>query len=82
MQLAWLPVPLLTAAIIAARVTGLRGSYENETLRLVLSFGFYTLASLGTLFLIGRSFLRSGRRGCCYWRAGWRCGAWRARSAT
>ena len=62
-RLAWLPIPLLTAAIIAGRVAGLRGSYENETLRLVLSFGFYTLASLGTLFLIGRSFLRSGSPG-------------------
>ena len=62
-RFAWLPVPLLLAAIIAARVAGLRESYENEALRLVLSFTFYTLVSLGTLFLIGRSFLTSGSPG-------------------
>jgi hypothetical protein len=43
-----------------ARAAGLRESYENEALRLALSFAFYTLVSLGTLFLIGRSFLTSG----------------------
>ena len=62
-RFAWLPVPLLLAAIIAARVAGLSESYENDTLRLVLSFTFYTLVSLGTLFLIGRSFLTSGSPG-------------------
>jgi PAS domain S-box-containing protein len=56
-------VPLLLAAIIAARAAGLRESYENDALRLVLSFTFYTLVSLGTLFLIGRSFLASGSPG-------------------
>ena len=35
----------------------------SEPLRLVLSFTFYTLVSLGTLFLIGRSFLASGTPG-------------------
>ena len=55
--------PLLLAAIIAARAAGLRESYENDGLRLVLSFTFYTLVSLGTLFLIGRSFLASGSPG-------------------
>ena len=44
-------------------MAGLRESYESETLRLVLSFIFYTLVSLGTLFLIGRSFLASGTPG-------------------
>ena len=62
-RFAWLPVPLLLAAIIAASAAGLRESYENEALRLVLSFTFYTLVSLGTLFLIGRSFLSSGLPG-------------------
>ena len=62
-RFAWLPVPLLLMAIIAARAAGLRESYENDTLRLGLSFTFYTLASLGTLFLIGRSFLTSGLPG-------------------
>ncbi len=62
-HLAWLPIPLLLAAIIAARAAGLSETYENETLRLVLSFTFYTLVSLGTLFLVGRSFLASGLPG-------------------
>ncbi len=63
LRLAWLPIPLLVAAIIAARVAGLRESYMSEALRLALSFTFYTLVSLGTLFLIGRRFLASGTPG-------------------
>ena len=62
-RLAWLPIPLLLAAIIAARAAGLSESYESDTLTLVLSFTFYTLVSLGTLFLIGRSFLALGTPG-------------------
>ena len=45
------------------KAAGLRETYENDALRLVLSFTFYTLVSLGTLFLIGRSFLTSGLPG-------------------
>lgn len=63
LHLAWLPIPVLLAAILVFRAAGLGGSYEPHTLRLVLSFTFYTLVSLGTLFLIGRSFLASGRPG-------------------
>ena len=62
-RLAWLPIPLLAAAIIAGRVAGLRESYTSETLTLLLSITFYTLVSVGILFLIGRSFLASGRPG-------------------
>ena len=62
-RLAWLPIPLLLAAIIAARLAGPRESYESQALLLVLSFTFYTLVSLGTLYLIGRSFLGSGSPG-------------------
>ncbi len=62
-RLAWLPIPLLAAAIIVGRVAGLSESYRSETLTLVLSFIFYTLVSLGTLFLIGRSFLATGTPG-------------------
>ena len=51
------------AAIIVGRAAGLSESYHSEPLRLVLSFIFYTLVSLGTLFLIGRSFLASGTPG-------------------
>ena len=62
-RLARLPVPLLLAAIILARVAGLHTPHESPTLLLALSFTFYTLVSLGTLFLIGRSFLASGSPG-------------------
>ena len=62
-RLAWLPIPLLLTAIIVARLAGLHDSYEYDTLRLVLSVTFYTLVSLGTLYLIGRSFLASGSPG-------------------
>ncbi len=62
-RLAWLPIPLLALAIIVGRVAGLSESYRSETLTLVLSFIFYTVVSLGTLFLIGRSFLASGMPG-------------------
>ena len=61
--LAWIPIPLLLAAIIAARMAGLRDSYESHMLLLVLSFTFYTLVSLGTLYLVGRSFLALGSPG-------------------
>jgi PAS domain S-box-containing protein len=62
-RFAWLPIPLLTIAIIAARAAGLSGVYHAETLTLVLSVTFYTFVSLGTLFLIGRTFLASGEPG-------------------
>jgi PAS domain S-box-containing protein len=62
-RMSWLPIPLLLAAIIAARMAGLRDTYESQTLLLVLSFTFYTLVSLGTLYLIGRSFLALGSPG-------------------
>jgi hypothetical protein len=62
-RLAWVPIPLLLVAIIAARMEGLRDSYESHTLLLILSFTFYTLVSLGTLYAVGRSFLGSGSPG-------------------
>lgn len=63
LRIARIPVPLLLAAIIAARAAGLRETYESPTAMLILSFIFYTLLSLGTLFLIGRSFLATGSPG-------------------
>jgi hypothetical protein len=60
---AWVPIPLLLGAIIAGRAAGISGTYRHETLRLILSTVFYTLVSLGTLVLIGRRFLESGRPG-------------------
>ncbi len=62
-RLAWLPILLLLVAIIATRVAGLGESYRSETLMLILGFIFYTLLSLGTLYLIGRSFLILGSPG-------------------
>ena len=62
-RLAWLPIPLLVAAIIVGRLLGLSETYKNESLTLLLSFIFYSLVSLGTLFLIGRNFLASGAPG-------------------
>ena len=56
LRLAWLPIPLLAAAIIIARAEGLSESYTSEALTLVLSVTFYTLVSLGTLFLVGTEF--------------------------
>ena len=62
-RLAWLPIPLILAAIVIARAAGMSQSYQNEALRLIFSFSFYTVVSLATLFLIGRSFLASGSPG-------------------
>jgi PAS domain S-box-containing protein len=62
-RLAWLPIPLLLAAILVCRLAGLSEDYPYDNLRLALSFTFYTAVSLTTLVLIGRSFLRSGKPG-------------------
>lgn len=62
-RFAWLPIPLLAAAIIVARAAGLSESYTSEPLTLILSFAFYTLVTLGTIFLIGRGFLALGTPG-------------------
>ena len=62
-RMAWLPILLLLAAIITARMAGLRDTYESHALLMALSFTFYTLVSLGTLYIIGRSFLGIGSPG-------------------
>ncbi len=69
-RLAWLPIPVLLAAIIAAWMTGLRETYESHLLLLFLSFTFYTLVSLGTLYIIGRSFLGLGSPGLLFLECG------------
>jgi hypothetical protein len=69
-RMAWLPIPLLLAAIIAARMAGLRDTYESYALLLLLSFTFYTLVSLGTLYIIGRSFLGIGSPGLLFLECG------------
>src|SRR5512140_3914487 len=62
-RLAWLPIPVLLIAILAARLAGANEPHDLPTLRLVLSFVFYTVVSLGTLLLVGRSFLATGAPG-------------------
>jgi PAS domain S-box-containing protein len=62
-RLIWVPPLLLLAALIAARVVGPHEPYDLPTFRLLISFVFYTLVSLGTLFVIGRNFLASGTPG-------------------
>jgi PAS domain S-box-containing protein len=57
---AWLPIPILLAAIIAFRVAGLHEIYDAPDLALILRLIFYTSVSLVTLFFIGRSFLVLG----------------------
>ena len=57
------PFPCWLAAIVVGRAAGLSESYTSEPLTLVLSFVFYTLVPLGTLFLIGRGFLALGTPG-------------------
>ncbi len=62
-HLAWLPVLLLLAAIIVLRAMNLRDSYGSSHLLLSLNVVFFTLTSLGIVFLMGRSFLILGRPG-------------------
>jgi PAS domain S-box-containing protein len=62
-RFAWMPIPLLLAAILASRLAGLHEDYPYDHVRLVLSVIFYTVVSLTTLVLIGRSFVKSGKPG-------------------
>ncbi len=68
--LAWLPALLLLAAIVVLRAAGLSGAYEWRGVRLLLDFCLYTLVSLGTVYLLGRSFLASGSPGLLLLEAG------------
>ncbi|HVN95719.1 MAG TPA: PAS domain S-box protein [Syntrophorhabdaceae bacterium] len=69
-RIAWLPVPLLLMAIVAARLIGFNESHRAETLTLLLGFVFYILVSLGALFLVARSFLASGSPGLLFLECG------------
>ncbi len=70
LRIAWLPIPVLLAAIVLARLAGPQDAYAADTLRLWLSLVFYTLASLGTLVLLARSFLASGAPGLLFMTCG------------
>jgi hypothetical protein len=62
-RLAGASVLCLLVAIVACRLAGLHDVYQHAVLRLLLSSTFYTLVALGTLVLVGRSFLASGAAG-------------------
>jgi PAS domain S-box-containing protein len=56
-RLAWLPIPLLLAAMVVLWAADLRGSYESYFLGILLNSVFSMLASLLVAYLIARSFL-------------------------
>ncbi len=56
-RLAWLPIPVLLATMVALRAADLRTSHESLNLLIGLNFIFSTLPSLAVAFLMGRAFL-------------------------
>lgn len=60
---AWLPIPILVAAILVLWVVDLRGSFDPPWLLFTLSFIFATLASVVIAFLVSRTFLATGKPG-------------------
>ena len=62
-RLAWIPIPLLLAAIVGLWVADLRTVYESLILMVVLNVLFTWLASLCICFLTARAFLGSGQPG-------------------
>ncbi len=62
-RLAWLPIPILLAAMIAFWAAGLQSSHESAYLLLVLNLHSVTLVCLFVAYLIARSFLVRGTPG-------------------
>jgi PAS domain S-box-containing protein len=62
-RLAWLPIPVLLAAIAVLWVADPRTSYESRALLALTNVVFTWLASLCIGFVAGRSFLASGQPG-------------------
>jgi PAS domain S-box-containing protein len=62
-RLAWLPIPLLLAAMSVLWAADLRTAHESPFLLTSLNFVFLTMASLLVVVLVGRSFLASGETG-------------------
>jgi PAS domain S-box-containing protein len=62
-RLAWLPVPVLLAALFALWIADVPGSYEPRFPIIVLNFVFSTLASGLVAYLVARSFLVRGTPG-------------------
>ncbi len=62
-RLAWLPIPVLFAAMVGLWAADLRGSHESVFLGIALNLVFSTLVSLLVAYLIARSFLVRGTLG-------------------
>jgi PAS domain S-box-containing protein len=56
-RLAWLPIPILLAALVVFWAADWQGSYESAYLLLALNLVFSTLVCLFIAYLIARSFL-------------------------
>ena len=63
-HLAWLPIPLLLVTMAMLWAADLPGSYGSDSLIMTLNFIFLTLASGVIVYLVSRSFLTVGARGC------------------
>jgi PAS domain S-box-containing protein len=59
-RLAWLPIPLLLAAVAALWATGPHAAHEASGLTLAINLSFSTLASLLVVILLGQSFVARG----------------------
>ena len=62
-RLAWLPIPLLVAAIVVLKTADWQTAHESQLLMMLFNFVFSTLASLLVVVLVGRSFLTRGKPG-------------------
>jgi PAS domain S-box-containing protein len=60
---AWVPIPFLLISVIYAKLFIVDFSYDNNLIVLILNLIFTTLASLVIIYLLSRSFLKSGRLG-------------------
>jgi PAS domain S-box-containing protein len=60
-RFAWLPIPLLLAAVAGLWAADLRTSYESRNLLLLLNLVFTYLVSLCIAYLAARSFVASGQ---------------------
>lgn len=69
-RLAWLPIPLLIAAILVLKALDWQTAHESEILMMLCNFVFSTLASLLVVVLFGRSFLARGMPGMLWFGCG------------
>ncbi len=62
-RLAWLPIPVLFAALLLLWRADLQGAHESQFLLMLFNFFFSTLASVTVAILVGRSFVARGAPG-------------------